>query len=321
MRTVCKPRSPALRTAFGADRDLIRTVPSRGYQFTGEIRAASTGPDLPTVAATIRPRSLIRLVPPTNLPEPVSELIGRENELAKCWASSARHRLVTLDWARAASARRASASRLRVTCCRDLSMGSGSSSWRRCLIPSSSQSPSPPRLGSSSLRDTASPLSVASALRSKQLMLVLDNCEHVRRRSGANGRGVVARRPRGARHRHQPRATPGRWRVGQPVPPLAVPAEGSPLATTHCATAPSGCSSSGHAPPRRHFSPDARLAGTMAGICRRLDGIPLAIELAAARVAALGINGLAARLDDRFGPAHGRPSHRNAAPSDPARDA
>jgi predicted ATPase len=38
----------------------------------------------------------------------------------------------------------------------------------------------------------------------------------------------------------------------------------------------------------------------IAGICRRLDGIPLAIELAAARAAALGIEGLVARLDDRF---------------------
>jgi hypothetical protein len=38
----------------------------------------------------------------------------------------------------------------------------------------------------------------------------------------------------------------------------------------------------------------------IAAICRRLDGIPLAIELAAARVTALGIEEVAARLDDRF---------------------
>src|SRR5205823_13441893 len=49
-----------------------------------------------------------------------------------------------------------------------------------------------------------------------------------------------------------------------------------------------------------HFAPDRRLMVMIAAICRRLDGIPLAIELAAARAAALGIEALAARLDDRF---------------------
>src|SRR5207248_591928 len=48
-----------------------------------------------------------------------------------------------------------------------------------------------------------------------------------------------------------------------------------------------------------HFAPD-RSAAMIAAICRRLDGIPLAIELAAVRTAALGIEALAARLDDRF---------------------
>src|SRR5881394_2556498 len=67
----------ALRAAFGAERELIRTVSGRGYQFTGEIRslaAGSEGAD-PSVA---RPPSV---VPPTNLPEPVSELIGRDAAL------------------------------------------------------------------------------------------------------------------------------------------------------------------------------------------------------------------------------------------------
>jgi predicted ATPase len=45
---------------------------------------------------------------------------------------------------------------------------------------------------------------------------------------------------------------------------------------------------------------DVRIAAAAAVICRSLDGIPLAIELAAARVPALGIEALASRLDDRF---------------------
>src|SRR6266481_9754843 len=40
----------ALRNAFGADRDLIRTISGRGYQFTGEIRAIVASPETQTVA-------------------------------------------------------------------------------------------------------------------------------------------------------------------------------------------------------------------------------------------------------------------------------
>jgi predicted ATPase len=60
------------------------------------------------------------------------------------------------------------------------------------------------------------------------------------------------------------------------------------------------------------FSPDGRVVAAIAGICRRLDGIPLAIELAAARAAALGIEGVAARLDNRFRLLAG--GHRTAMP-------
>jgi predicted ATPase len=48
------------------------------------------------------------------------------------------------------------------------------------------------------------------------------------------------------------------------------------------------------------FAPDRPAVELIAAICRRLDGIPLAIELAAARASALGVEGLAAHLDDRF---------------------
>ena len=74
-----------LRKVFGADRHLIRTVARRGYQFTGEIRS--------TPASSAGPSSPSRM---TNLPEAVSELIGREAELEEVVALVAEHRLVSL---------------------------------------------------------------------------------------------------------------------------------------------------------------------------------------------------------------------------------
>src|SRR3982074_1031766 len=70
----------ALRRAFGADRDLIRTIAGRGYQFTGEIRTVSINPDVQPGATAAIPISASARIP-TNLPEPVSELIGRAAEL------------------------------------------------------------------------------------------------------------------------------------------------------------------------------------------------------------------------------------------------
>src|SRR5437879_10869108 len=69
----------ALRNAFGADRNLIRTISGRGYQFTGEIRAIAAKPDTQAVAGTAV-QVPAAPHPPTNLPEPVSELIGRDAE-------------------------------------------------------------------------------------------------------------------------------------------------------------------------------------------------------------------------------------------------
>src|SRR5699024_7561060 len=48
------------------------------------------------------------------------------------------------------------------------------------------------------------------------------------------------------------------------------------------------------------FALDAANADAVAAVCRRLEGIPLAIELAAARARALSVEEISARLDDRF---------------------
>src|SRR6266853_1349168 len=88
----------ALRRAFAADRDLIRTIAGRGYQFTGVIRTVSARPSaLATTGAPQPPLTPVR--PRTNLPVPVSELIGRDVDLDEILDLSTSHRLVTLTGA------------------------------------------------------------------------------------------------------------------------------------------------------------------------------------------------------------------------------
>jgi DNA-binding winged helix-turn-helix (wHTH) protein len=88
----------ALRAALGADRELIHTVPGRGYQFTGETRILPASPD-ERAGVGLAGTEPTAALPPTNLPEPVSELIGRDEELEEILHLAAAHRLVTVTGA------------------------------------------------------------------------------------------------------------------------------------------------------------------------------------------------------------------------------
>jgi len=129
---------------------LIRTIAGRGYQFTGEIRTVSASPDARPVATAAVPISASAQTP-TNLPEPISELIGRDVELDEIPDISASHRLVTLTGAGGIGKTRLGFEAARRLLPR-FADGFGSSSWRRCPIPSSCRSPSRPCSGSSLLR-------------------------------------------------------------------------------------------------------------------------------------------------------------------------
>ena len=168
----------ALRRAFGADRDLIRTISGRGYQFTGQIiRTISARPDALPAAPTVVPISAATRTP-TNLPEPVSELIGRDAELNEILDLSASHRLVTLTGAGGIGK-----TRLGFEVARHLLPRFADGVWAIELATLSDPELLPvtvaTALGFELGSGMASPLSVANALRSKQIMLVLDNCEHV----------------------------------------------------------------------------------------------------------------------------------------------
>ncbi|WP_086881326.1 MULTISPECIES: BTAD domain-containing putative transcriptional regulator [Streptomyces violaceusniger group] len=138
-----------------------------------------------------------------------------------------------------------------------------------------------------------------AAVREREALLILDNCEHVIESAAVFAHRVLGecRRLRILATSREPLGITGEalW----PVEPLALP-EGD-----------AGPGEIGASPAvqllrdragavRRGLAADARTLATMVRVCRALDGMPLAIELAAARLRTMSIDQLAHRLDDRF---------------------
>ncbi len=162
---------------------------------------------------------------------------------------------------------------------------------------------------------------LGEALRPRRMLLVLDNCEHLLESCAQVGRHLLAS-ARGLRLLATSReplsvAAETIWRV----PPLSVAPAGA--AATAGANGRAGASpetgqhgaaqyEAGQYEAVRLFADRAAASrpgftvgpgniAAVSSICRALDGMPLAIELAAARVRALSVEQIAARLDDRFG--------------------
>ena len=163
------------------------------------------------------------------------------------------------------------------------------------------------------LRDAAGqgPGGLVAALESLEMLLVLDNCEHVVEEAAALTDQLLAAAPglRVLATSREPLGLTGEavWSV----PTLGVPAPSAELAELREAAAVQLFVSRATAADRGFVLDDAS-AAAVSVLCRRLDGIPLALELAATRVRALGVQGLVARLDDRFRLL--ATGHRGAAP-------
>jgi predicted ATPase/DNA-binding winged helix-turn-helix (wHTH) protein len=284
----------ALRMALGADRDLVRTVSGRGYQFIGEVRPPSAGDNAGADAVATKPASA---VPMTNLPEPLSELIGRDDEIGEILNLATAHRLVTLTGAGGIGK-----TRIALALARKLLPQFTDGVWITELATLSDSALVPAALaevaGIELTTAACSTECVANALSGKQLLFVLDNCEHVIDAAATMSEALLRANP--AAHvittSREPLNVEGEWVY--PVPPLAVPvaaAEGQSDPSQYGAIRLFFETAKAAAP---DFNPDRRDTATIVTICRRLGGLPLAIELAAARAAMLGINEVAAQLDD-----------------------
>ena len=139
---------------------------------------------------------------------------------------------------------------------------------------------------------------VARVLARQQLLLVLDNCEHVAGAAAELCAGLLlaADDVRVLATSREPLAVAGEARYR--LAPLSLPVPDDPAGVGESEAVALFADRAGRADAR--FALDRDSGPAVAKIVARLDGMPLAIELAAARVEAMGVAQLLGRMDDRF---------------------
>src|SRR6266480_1694780 len=300
---VLKSHIAAIRAVLGDDARkpmFIETMSRRGYRFIAPVTEGASASG--AAASEISRTAVTPAGPPsrtTNLPEAVSELIGREAELGEVTALATAHRLVSLVGAGGIGK-----TRLGFEVARHLLPRFPDGVFVAELGPLSSPELVPTTvasaLGLTHVAGTASRERIAGAIRAKRLLLVIDNCEHVIDAAAGMAETLLRAGPSVSllATSREPLRVSGEHIYR--VPPLGVPTEGNQdIEDVFTHGAVRLFASRAHAAEPRYVA-DGRVAAATAAICRRLDGIPLAIELAATRIAGFGVAGVAARLDDRF---------------------
>jgi predicted ATPase/DNA-binding winged helix-turn-helix (wHTH) protein len=282
----------ALRRALGDGQDgnrYVITVPGRGYNFVAPVRREepSRAPQPPIVASTAA----------HNLPIAVTRMIGREEAVAALASRLSRERLVTIVGPGGIGK-----TTVALAVAERVVAGYEHGVWLVDLAPLAD-----PRLVPSAVATvlglevrTEDPLpALIAALRDNRMLLLLDNCEHVIEAvaglaaallGGTSGVSILAtsREPLGIAGEREYR-----------LAPLRSPQASSRLTAAEAVTFPAVQLFVERVTATvEDFALTDANAPLVVEICRRLDGLPLAIEFAAPRVEVLGIEGLAARLDE-----------------------
>jgi predicted ATPase/transcriptional regulator with XRE-family HTH domain len=218
-------------------------------------------------------------------PSPLTELVGRDSQLAEVETLTGELRLVTL-----AGAGGVGKTRLAMEVGERARQAQSRSVAFVDLSALTSQEYVVSRLAATlGVHERRGDLleAIAAAFGSRQALLILDNCEHVILEAARASAFILKTCPGVTilATSREPLNIPGE-RVYR-LPSLSVEAAVE-LFAERAASADGG------------FRLVEANSETVADICRRLDGIPLAIELAAMRTGVLGVERLAAKLDDRF---------------------
>ena len=292
----------ALRKLLGPQ--TIVTIPGRGYRFVAPTLDA--GEMLPQAVGIVAP------APPAligNLPAQLPPLFGRDAELvtlAGMLQADHSHRLITITGAGGMGKTRLAQAAAVAANQDKLSYPDGV--WWVELAPVSDQQlvlGSLARTLGITLDADASAEDLAARIADRQMLVVLDNCEHLIEHAAAVALTLLRVVPKLtllATSQESLKLTGEQvLRLGT----LSLPVDEQPNAKLCTEAGDQGygalamfAARARQATPQFVLNDDNRAA--VVEICRRLDGIPLAIEFAAARLPLLGVAGLRLRLDDRF---------------------
>jgi predicted ATPase/class 3 adenylate cyclase len=244
-------------------------------------------------------RSLGNPALPNNLPAELTAFIGRDRELSQIRALVNSSRLVTLTGAGGAGK-----TRLGLQVAAELLDGSGDGVWLAELATVSGDDAVAAAIAGA-LGIPAQPGrpaldTLADALGPQDILIVLDNCEHLIAACAKTAETILRRGPKVhlIATSREPLGIGGEMIYR--VPPLSLPGPGD------SGMAAAGCSDAVALFAARALAQGVNLAldpdtvALVVSVCRRLDAMPLAIELAAARLRSMSLADLAGRLDQRF---------------------
>jgi predicted ATPase len=235
-----------------------------------------------------------------NLPHPVSTFIGRERELSDAGRILSWARLLTLTGPGGVGK-----TRLALELAASLRGDYADGAWLVELAPLGDAALIPEALASSlgvrEERGRSAAETVRGYLATRRALIVLDNCEHLVSASAALSASLLRHCPRVTILATSREALGIEGEVRYAVAPLGLPEPDVPPDPGHLAGFEAVrlfVDRARTADPS--FSLTTDNATAVAKICVQLDGIPLALELAAVRIHGLSAEELAARLDDRF---------------------
>ena len=234
-----------------------------------------------------------------NLPAETTSFVGRRRELAEIRKKLSTSRLVSLVGPGGVGK-----TRLALRAAADLARGFANGAWLVELAEVRDGAlVADAVLAALDLRDQAAltPMQiVVSQLEDKQVLLVLDNCEHLIDAAARLVVGVLRAAPklRVITTSREPLEVPGEQTV--PVPPLDLPRENGSESLAQLQQNEAVMLFAERAAAAGHFELSDANRVAVVRLCRRLDGLPLAIELAAVRTRILTVEQILGRLDDRF---------------------